>query len=253
MDSWEIRTLGAAEVLLDSQPVVWQTTKAKELFFYLLTHSAGRLKGEIIANLWEEEISPKTSTRLRVTAYRIRRALNHGQFLRRSGDLYRLHPELLELSDAQRFLRALAAARATPDQSMRLALYRQALGWYHGDYLAGFCPEWGLERQEQLKSAFSQGLTESAFLACTLRRCREASEWFQQVARADPYSEERVHRKVMCCLATLEGADTAISYYRKYRVFLRQELDDTPMPETVDLSQQIKERKSVCQGPVTHL
>lgn len=239
LDKLQIRTLGEAQVWVNGSPVQWRAESARELFFYLLAHPEGHTREHIIEALWNIKSDASASNRFRVTVHRIRAALGWPGALLEEYSRYRLSEETLGASDVYVFYRVLEQAeRATGLR--QLELYQQALALYQGEFLPSEDGEWASEIREQLRAAYAQTELKVAHLLCGQGKCRASVAAQARALRADPYVGENHHQSFMRCLWQLEGKYTSVEYYRRFIRFLRDELGDTPMPETTELAEEIK-------------
>ena len=83
--------------------------------------------------------------------------------------------------------------------------------------------------------------------------CQASVAALARALRRDPFIGENHHQKLMSCLSVVESKYAAIEHYRRFLAFLRDELDDTPMPETMLLAQRIKAGEEVCSHAVSRL
>lgn len=242
----QVRTLGAAEVWVGGHPADWHAGAAEELFFYLLSYPEGRSKEEILESLWGLSPDPAANNRFRVTLHRIRAALGSPQVVREAHGRYRLAPEVLEVTDLHGFYQALQSGDKAADEAAKLSAYRAALGAYGGDYLPGIRADWVGRAREEHKTAYVQALLEVALIHCAHQDCAASARSLAQALRTDPYVGENYHQRLMCCLSVVADKFSSIEHYRRFVRFLRDEVDDTPMPETRELAERIKLGESVC-------
>jgi DNA-binding SARP family transcriptional activator len=243
----KVRTFGQPEVLLCSRPVQWRSDSARQLFFYLLSYPQGQNREHIIETLWQTGCDAKASNRFRVTVHRIRLALGWpGAVLEEQGR-YRLAQEVLEASDIYAFYQALNQARQGQNPEVRIEQYQAALKNHQGQYLRQEEGEWVGEARRQLHSARVQVQLELAQLLCGLGSCSASAQAQAQALQADPYLGEQHHQRLMGCLWATQGKYAATDYYRRFVRFLKQEIGDTPMLETIDLARQIKQDTLPCQ------
>ena len=256
----QVLTLGAAEVWVNGQPADWHAGAAEELFFYLLSYPEGRSKEEILDSLWGLPPDPAANNRFRVTLHRIRAALQNPEAVQEAHGRYRLAGEVLDSTDLHGFYQALQTAEAARDEAAKLSAYRMALGQYRGDYLPGVRADWVGQAREEHQTAYVQALLEVALIGCAHQDCAASAQSLAQALRTDPYVGENYHQRLMCCLSVVADKFTSIEYYRRFVRFLKEEVDDTPMPETRELAERIKQGEGVCpfhpfqQGscPLTH-
>ncbi|MCX7783158.1 MAG: bacterial transcriptional activator domain-containing protein [Meiothermus sp.] len=236
-----VRTLGQVEVLVAGRPAVWHAHTAEELFFYLLSYPEGRSKGEILETLWGLDPDPVANNRFRVTAFRIRTALNNPEAIQEDHGRYRLAEEILHSTDLYSFYQALAQGHHAACETARLESYRRAISLYRGDYLPGFSTNWVSQAREEHKTAYVQALLEVALIHYDWEDWRATADYLERALKADPYIGENYHQRLMWGLAATGDRYGAIEHYRRFVKFLHEELGDTPMPETQELAEHIKQ------------
>jgi two-component SAPR family response regulator len=246
MTTLTIRALGAAEALLDHAPVHWPSQGARELFFYLLSNPDGRSRDHILEDLWDLEPDAAAANRFRVTVHRLRTALGGTDALEEDHGRYRLNARVLRGSDVHAFLAASAEAERAPDRAARLEACRAAVAAYRGDYLPLETAEWAARAREEYRAAYVRATVELSLMCCDDEDCAGAVGALARSLRADPFAGENLHQKLMTCLAVVEGKYAAIEHYRRFLKFLRDEIEDEPMPETVDLAARIKADEAAC-------
>lgn len=246
-----VHTLGRVEVLVDGHPTAWHAQTAEELFFYLLSYPEGRSKDEILEVLWGLDPNPAANNRFRVTLHRVRAALGYPEAILEDHHSYRLAPEVLEASDLYGFYRDIAEARRAGGQGERLKAYRRAIRAYSGDYLPRLATNWVGQAREEHRAAYVRALLEVALVHLGQRDWHPAADFLRRAVYADPYIGENYHQQLMGCLSLLGDRYAAIEHYRRFVKFLRDELGDTPMPETRELAERIKAGEPVCPWGVS--
>jgi len=246
MTALQLRSLGHAEVLRDSQPVKWGAESARELVFFLLAGSGGQTREEIIDALWHEDATARSGNRFRVTLHRARTALGGPDTIVEEGGAYRLSDEVLRASDVFALYAALAEAERREGDARFLALSR-AIDAYGGDFLPRVQAEWVQAAREEYRTAYTRARVERSLLHCEHVHCDLAVQDLVSALRTDPFIGENYHQKLMTCLSVVEGKYAAAEHYRRFVKFLQDDLNDTPMPETVELAGQIKAGERVCR------
>lgn len=236
-----VRTLGQVEVLVAGRPAQWHAQTAEELFFYLLSYPEGRSKGEILDTLWGLDPDPVANNRFRVTIFRIRTALGNPEAILEDHGRYRLAEAVLHSTDLFSFYQALAEGHRATCDAARLESYHKALSLYQGDYLPGFATNWVSQAREEHKTAYVQALLEVALAYYDQEDWRATSDYLERALKTDPYIGENYHQRLMWCRAAMGDRYGAIEHYRRFVKFLHEELGDTPMPETHELAEYIKQ------------
>ena len=250
MDSLSIRTLGHAEVNLGGQPVQWRAESARTLFFYLLTFPGGKSRTEIINALWDAEPDALLSNRFRVVVHRARAALGAKDRLLEEHNRYRLSAEVLSASDIQAFSAELEQTKLDPLPATKTLALEHLLNTYQGDYLPLETAEWAQQGREEHRAVYVQAQVELSQLQCEAGACASSVESLAQAVRADPYMGENHHQRLMSCLSMVEDRYAATEHFRRFVSFLHREVNDSPMPETLELAERIKGGEHICQRQV---
>ena len=253
MQNLKIHTLGQADVLVDGIPARWRSESARTMFFYLLSHPEGKTRQEIIETLWETNSNSASGNRFRVVVYRLRAALGSNETLIQDHCHYRLVQEVREASDAHQFQSAFERAEHAATAEMRLTGYQHSLGLYKGDYLPRETADWAREVRAEHRAMAVRAEIELSLLHRGRGDCQASVAALARALRRDPFIGENHHQKLMACLSVVESKYAAIEHYRRFLVFLHEELDDTPMPETMLLAQRIKVGEEVCSHAVSRL
>lgn len=218
----------------------WRAESARELFFYLISNPHGHSRGHIIERLWDVPCDAHASNRFRVTVHRVRHALGwHGAVIEEHGR-YALAPEVLAASDLEAFAEALHQAEQAATPQQKVLHYEAALNLYTGEYLGDLETDWAAETRAVVQRLFVQAELELARLLNQQGRLEESTLALSCALHADPYLGENYHQTLIRQLAQTAGKYAAIEHYRRFVHFLRTEVGDTPMPETLELVEQIK-------------
>ena len=165
---------------------------------------------------------------------------------------YHLAPEVFQASDVQQLYAAMRAAEVAQTPAQRLAAYELALTVYAGTYLPQVQAEWARQAREEHQAAYVRASTEVSLLHCEMNNCAAAVASLASALRADPYIGENHHQKLMTCLSVVENQYAAVEHYRRFVRFLKDDLSDTPMPETRALAERLKCGEHICsrgRGP----
>lgn len=243
---WLLRSLGQGDVLVNGERVNWPARSSEELLWFLHAHPDGCYRYYILRQLWGLEDTAATANRFRVALHRLRQVLGSPQAILQQGGRYLLHPELQAASDTNALHQALLAAKRALSPYEKEQLLRQALASADGDYLPHLSGEWLEEARVQHRSAVVEAQLTLALLHCAAHECALATAALAQAADTDPLIGENHHQRLMNCLAVTRDKYAAVEHYRRYRQFLKQEVEDTPMPETVALAEKLKGGPVVC-------
>ncbi|GAB4399984.1 MAG: BTAD domain-containing putative transcriptional regulator [Anaerolineales bacterium] len=225
-------------------PREWQREKARQLFALLLAHRGKFLqRDQILEYLWPHADLTSAEAGFKVALNALNRALeprrparSAGFFVLRRESAYGLNPAAALHVDADEFESLLARAeQGGTDSHEAIALLREALALYQGDYLADFLyEEWTLRERERLRQVYVQATTRLAGLLADAGECEEAAAWCRRALTLDNCWEE-AYRILMRCYSAQGNRPMVIRTFEQCEATLRSELDAPPMPETVDL------------------
>lgn len=244
--SLTVRTFGRGEVLVDGQEAQWQAASAQELFFYLLSFPEGRTRSEILEDLWGLDADAASANRFRVTVHRLRSALGRPDALTESFGRFHLSAEVFGATDVHAFYVALAAAERSATPQQRLEAYRRVESLYTGDYLPEFQNGWAERARTEHQAAFVRACIDLSALCCEASACDDAVKALSLALKIDPFVGENHHQKLMTCLSVTQDQYAATEHYRRFIRFLRDDLGDTPMPETTALAERVKCGEHIC-------
>lgn len=241
-----LRTLGDALVTLNGQPLSWPARSAEDLLWYLHAHPQGAYRADVLADLWGLEDTPAATNRFRVALHRLRATLGRPDAVTEVRGRYLLHPDLRAASDTAALQAGLEAARAARTDAEREEALRRALACVDGEYLPQVRAEWVEEARAFWRAARVQAHVALSSLHCARRECPLAAQTLLRAVQADPLIGEDHHQRLMTCLAQTRGRFEAVEHYRRYRRYLREEIGDTPMPDTVRLAERLKAGEFLC-------
>ncbi len=242
----EIATLGTHQILVNGAEAQFKSKTAEELFFYLLAHPEGKQKEEILEQLWQTEPNKESNNRFRVTVHRIRHALESNDALLEQHNRYRLHADVLAATDLNQMYKALEQAHDAPTEELKLRAFQSLIRLYKGDFLPSVTASWANELREELRGVYVRANLEISLLHCGTGACAGAVSALVRALHIDPYIGENYHQKLMTCLSVVEDKYASIEHYRRFIHFLRVELEDSPMPETLILAERIKNGEKIC-------
>jgi LuxR family maltose regulon positive regulatory protein len=258
--SLHIHTLGQFVVRRGAEEVAsaeWSREKARQLLQVLLTHRGRFLQRDEIAELlWPGADADSGESQFKVTLNALQAVLEPRRppraaplFVQRRGNAYGLNPEAPLWIDAAIFEHLLQQADAAAvasrdpeetDGARALALYRQAVGLFQGDYLPDCLYEdWSRDERERLHKLYLHALTAAAERLQTSGERDEAILLCQQALAADNCLESAYQLLMRAYLAQGNRAE-ALRTYERCLTCLREELDVQPMPETTSLGEEIR-------------
>lgn len=242
-----VRTFGHGAVLIGDQEAQWHAASARELFFYLLSFPEGRTRSEILEDLWGLDDNSASANRFRVTVHRLRSALGRPDALGERFGRFHLSAEVFGATDVQTFYAALSAAEHAGTPQERLAAYRQVQALYTGDYLPELQTGWAGQARAEHQAAYVRACIALSALCCETSACEDAVTALTVALKIDPFVGENHHQKLMTCLSVTQDQYVATEHYRRFIRFLRDDLGDTPMPETSALAERVKCGEHICE------
>jgi LuxR family maltose regulon positive regulatory protein len=245
-----ILALGPGQVFWGDQEVSgrdWGYRLSRELFFYLLFHTPVR-KEQVGLEFWPDRPAARVSSVFHRTLYQARRAVG-GPFVVFHDDVYDWNPQTPYWCDVVEFKRLLEQAqRLSPDDPQAIAVLKEALALYRGDFLEKSDSDWCVLYREGLARQYLQALLLLGSLGLDQQALPEAQEAFRRALQSDGFCEEAYRGLMRCHLLAGERAD-AIRVYRQCRRCLWQELHVEPSEETQALYRAIGRGESLPPSP----
>jgi len=232
--------LGYPKILINEEPVSnFVTNKAEALFYYLAvtkrTHGRSHL-----ANLFWPDVSEQTARKnLRDVLSNLRQLLGqHLIILREEVTFNSAEPYWLDVDAYRSLIKAPTAGRSSALQ--------QALTLYQNEFLTGFhvrnaipFEEWQLFQREELAMVAGQGMHRLIDLYIQEEAYEAGLALTYRLLEAEPW-DEKAYRKQMLLFMLNGQRGAALRQYEVCHRILARELGVPPLPETVDLYQQIR-------------
>ena len=243
-DVLRIYALGRARVEREGSPLDspdW-THKPREMLYYLLSHPEGRTKEQVGLTLWPEASTSQLRSSFHDTVFRLRRALGAKEWVSFSKGRYTFARSLEYSFDAEDLEKNLSEAKSLRAESPEEAIVhlQEAVGLYRGDFLEDFAVgEWALERQDELRRSYQEGLLMLGELLCGGERYAAAAEAYRKAIAHDRYLEE-AHRGLMRSEALLGERGRALRHYEDLVGMLKEQLGASPAPETTNLYERLR-------------
>lgn len=221
---FEVRTAGG-------QTLKWRTSKAEELFAYLLYHRGTLVrKGQIIDTLWPECEPKNADTNLHTSVYNLKKTLKESGIpitVKFSGGSY-----ALELGPAVEYdvaaFETYAAGRTVP-AGENIAECEAIIALYQGDYLEGKEYLWCITERARLQKYFAELVKQTARFHIHAARYSQAEGLLLRNVAYVPYDEDAYELLLQVC--ALRGDRPAmIQYYETLQALLQQDLDIEPRP-----------------------
>jgi DNA-binding SARP family transcriptional activator len=252
--SLAIYCLGSFRVYQDDELVNdWPSGKGKCIFKYMMAHRDRPIAKDILMDLFWRDAGPEAArNNLNVAIYGLRQALRAARpdfaHILYQDDHYLLNPAMEIWVDVEEFVRRYEMGRNLERKGKLVEAMREyeaAEGLYQGDFLEeDLYQDWPIPRREGLKDSYltildrlsRHYLEEERYGAC-IHVCRRIL--------AEDDCREDAHRRLMRCYSQQGQRNLALRQYHLCVETLARVLDVSPMPETVTLYQQIREREVV--------
>jgi len=227
--SLEFLALNGGQVLKEGHVVTdWESTSARFMVFFFLSHPEGLHRDQVIEALWPEVTQAKGNSLFHSTVYRLRRALFKDIIVYERG-VYYMNPECNYRYDVMEF-RQLAKLGRGHDDAARVARER-ALELYRSPFLQECEDSWCYEIRQSLQEEMLTILLLQAQHLAKQGLWSEAEALYLRALSVDSY-DERAHRGIMWCRAENDDRAGAIRQFRECVRLLRTELDVEPSAET---------------------
>ncbi len=244
--TFQFYIFGLPRLHIAGQPVNLPPQPAALCAFLVLHRQRRVTREEVQAAFWPDASPARAQERLRRTLYLLRRAIApHTDLIVAEGAELAITPDAGLWVDYEAFEQALLEAyRQDPPQ--RGALER-AVTLYTDDLLKETYADWALLEREHARQRFLTALRH------LLTLCQRSEDWHAVTRHAhmllalDPF-QEVAHRALMRAYAATGDRSAALRQYRQCVDILRRELDTTPLPETTQLYEAIRQG----QGVVAH-
>jgi predicted ATPase/DNA-binding SARP family transcriptional activator len=241
--------LGPLQIFTGGRPLegdAFGSSRPRELLLLLLCYPEGCTREQAGLAFWPESSAAQVKNSFHVMLHRLRKALEHPEWIINAGDRYRLDPSLVIDFDALRFeteMQALLRERyARPDATERLAA---TLALYRGDFLEGeIVGDWHLEIRDRLRRLHLEGLLALGGREMAAERYEDAAEVFRRLLARDRLHEE-AYRQLMICHARTGERVEALRLYERLTVLLREEMDAAPDPTTSTLYERLQRTEAL--------
>lgn len=178
---------------LAPQPLKWRTTKAQELFLYLLHHRNRFVgKDEILQLLWPDFDPKKGSTHLYTTIYQIKQCLKQASLDIHihnvsSGEGYMLESDKVKLDVAEWEESIRTMKGINPDNRH---MHQRLFDMYRGEYLGTYDYLWAEGERERLRIIWLHHASQLADSYLKDGLLLEAVTLLKRVLELHPYYEE---------------------------------------------------------------
>jgi DNA-binding SARP family transcriptional activator len=237
----EARALGESLVFVNSHPISeaeWRSSRAKEVFFYILGCGAGQTKEQITAALWPDLSPAKGTSNFHINLYRARRATFPGIFTLEQGQ-YKLNPDLDIWFDVAEFEGLLSRAQNLPLGSRaRMVNLERAIELYRGPFMEEFYSEWIEIRRRELEDEYLKALSLLAGFYSRKGKQDRAIALLEKSIAIDPYQDE-VYCQIMELNLAVGDRASALRIYKRYLDTVASEMVVAPSPRMQGLHKHI--------------
>ncbi|MCH5264605.1 MAG: hypothetical protein J1F02_01810 [Lachnospiraceae bacterium] len=232
-----VQSFGSFRVTVceDGRELPWRTRKGSELFAYLMDlqgKAVGRSK--LLDVLWKEEMPANAVSMLHNMIYNIRRELSDYRLegmLSYEDKKYRIRMDCMEW-DGSRIgqLTELVEQKNIP----ALRQVWQEFLTYWGCYLEDMDNDWVREKQNYYDEIYKKGCMLLAKQFEEESDYAVASEYYQNILKLDPYSEEAA-AGMLCAYGEQREWKKAKQFYEEFCRLLQQDLGLEPDGELVQV------------------
>ncbi|MEW5785180.1 MAG: tetratricopeptide repeat protein [Bacillota bacterium] len=229
-----VQCLGPFRVIAGEHEIAWRTTKARDLFAYLVHHRAKPVvKEKILEELWPEVDPEHASTLFHTNLYQLRKAvkgiLGEQRLVKHTAGQYRL--------DSERFacdIDVFESLSATASDQPAGPGLEQAAALYRGEYLEGLDYEWIAAERERLNQLYQVILDSLARFYLDDGRFPRAASCLRSILKINPLLEE-AHALLMTAYARMGDRMAVLQQYETLNEVLAEELGVDPSPKTREL------------------
>lgn len=244
--------LGSPRIEYEGVPVEVDTRKAIALLAYLAITQQYHSRDTLAALLWPEHNETQARAVLRRTLSSLARAREEGwlDVGRQSIGLNRSKVWV----DVGHFMNLLAECQThghpeAQECTACLSPLTEAASLYRGDFLAGFnlrdsfaFDDWQFQEAQSLQRKLTGALQKLMRLHAALGEFEPAIEYARRWLALDPL-DESAHRSLMELYARTGQRAAAVRQYRECVRILEKELGVSPLEETTQLYQEIKQNQ----------
>ncbi len=200
----------------------WRANMARSLFYFILDRN-GESSNTIKVEFWPDKSGAKATSNFQSTLWRARKALQGLNILVLENNRYVISNDVKIWYDVKEFETLIEQANVNNvSDSERINLLKSAVELVEGDYLQDVYMEWAHDRRIQLQRLYQETLEKLGNMTYARERFDEASHYFEQLMRADPYRDD-IQISILKCLSRSGSVAQAASRYKAYAKFLEKE------------------------------
>ncbi len=209
---------------------------------YLVAQSGHRVTMDtLMALLWPDDEPEVAHHKLQVAISALRRSLNNGYtsdagggYILCKNGVYQLNPAVTLRSDIDEFQAFYQAGRQNSGSAM-VVQYEAACRLYKGLFLTeDLYIDWPIIEREQLGQAYLAMCGALAEHYLEIGGYEDAAKWANAILKENR-CDEVAHQQLMRIYATAGHRSEALRQYQRCERILAEELNVSPMPETVNL------------------
>lgn len=210
------------------EPIPWRTTRAQELFLYLLLYK-GQLvqKSRMIELLWPDSEGDRAYSQLYTTIYHIRKALSKFENafqIKNKADGYILRTNHVVL-DIEKWEKAIIHGGSVTMETVNT--YTEAMELYSGAYIEAYDYIWAEAERHRLEQLWLKTAYEIADLYDEHQDVKKAETWYLKISQQHPYSEE-AYFSLMKIYSSLGQHEFVEHQYNQLTLLLGDELNILP-------------------------
>jgi len=226
----EARTLGESSVLVNSRLISeaeWRSSRAKEIFLYMLCCGEGQTKEQITAALWPDLSPAKGTSNFHINLYRARRAIFPGIFTLEQGQ-YKLNPDLNIWFDVTEFEGLLSQTeKLRPDSEARETNLERAIEIYRGPFMQEFYSEWTEMRRRQLEDKYLKAISMLSSFYGGKGNYDRAITLLEKSLAINPYEDE-IYGQIIEWHLVVGDKALALRTYKRYLDTVAAEIHSMP-------------------------
>lgn len=209
--------------------------KMPEFLAYLALEgqNGGCRWSEVCAAIWPELEPNKASSRFHQTLRRLRELFaDLPDYIMTEEDYYYINPAYLQWCDVLAFEKLRQRIARTADAAEALALQRELIALYRGEFLAGFeVEEWGFTQRTSFETSFLQTAKLAAEQLVAIGSAQEALSVLRSGLAIDFFRED-LHRVALKAYHQLRMYDQLAAHYAELTRLFHLELNAPPDPTT---------------------
>ena len=242
-------SLGLFRVYYDDKPITnWPSGKGKSIFKYLIFHREHPIAKEVLMDtFWPDAHPDAARNNLNVAIYGLRQAFRtahpNTSFVVFQNGAYSINPNLQVWVDSEAFIQQHKAAKELEDQGNLAAAmntYRASESLYQGEFLAeDRYEDWLQPHRQKIQNIYLHLLEQLGRHYLEQKAYDSCITVCNKMIAVEPCMEA-AHCRLMRCYYRQGQPFLALRQYHQCIESLKNELNATPTPKTVELYQRIR-------------